>query len=219
MAPFPSIEALRTALAPVEALRGEQSQLESWVFESFTALDALHDELSDWQRDLTRQQAALDQREAALTDAEGGGEGLAELQHQLATAQEETRQLEEESTEQLQTLEDLERKLVISHAELRTARQHSDELNRTLQTERQRATDEHRHWTGELQEMRRLLAQQADMLAKFTGREDGAAADGPVPLACAAPAGEDEQASDTTARAAEFRRRAQSRRAAHRREA
>ena len=63
-----SIETLREALAPVEALRGEHSQLESWVRESFTAMDALHGELSDWQRDLTRQQAQLDQREAALQE-------------------------------------------------------------------------------------------------------------------------------------------------------
>jgi hypothetical protein len=63
-----SIETLRSALAPVEALRGEHSQLESWLCESFTAIDALHDELSDWQRDLTRQQALLDQREAALRE-------------------------------------------------------------------------------------------------------------------------------------------------------
>nr|MBA3485071.1 hypothetical protein [Pirellulales bacterium] len=63
-----SIETLRSALAPVEALRGEHSQLESWLCESFTAIDALHGELSDWQRDLTRQQALLDQREAALRE-------------------------------------------------------------------------------------------------------------------------------------------------------
>ena len=53
-----SVEALRSALTPVEALRGEQSQLESWVLESFASLDSLQSELADWQRDLTRQQAA-----------------------------------------------------------------------------------------------------------------------------------------------------------------
>lgn len=73
-----SIETLRSALAPVEALRGEHSQLESWLCESFTAIDALHGELSDWQRDLTRQQALLDQREAALREgSENGAEALA----------------------------------------------------------------------------------------------------------------------------------------------
>ena len=53
-----SVEALRSALTPVEALRGEQSQLESWVLESFASVDSLQSELADWQRDLTRQQAA-----------------------------------------------------------------------------------------------------------------------------------------------------------------
>ena len=61
-----SIEKLRRALAPVEALRGEHSQLELWLRESFATMEALHGELSDWERDLTRQQAQLDQREAAL---------------------------------------------------------------------------------------------------------------------------------------------------------
>ena len=54
----PSVEALRSALTPVEALRGEQFQLETWVLESFASLDSLQSELADWQRDLTRQQAA-----------------------------------------------------------------------------------------------------------------------------------------------------------------
>lgn len=67
-----SLESLR------EALAGEHSQLESWVRESFAAMDALHGELSDWQRDLTRQQALLDQRRAAL------GERAQASEHQYA---------------------------------------------------------------------------------------------------------------------------------------
>jgi DNA repair exonuclease SbcCD ATPase subunit len=66
----PSLDAVHSALDPVEALRGEQSQLESWVRESTVALEALNDELTEWQRDLARRQAELDQREAALQEAE-----------------------------------------------------------------------------------------------------------------------------------------------------
>jgi hypothetical protein len=51
-----------------EVLAGEHSQLESWVQESFSAMDGLHTELAEWQRELTRQQAVLDQRESALED-------------------------------------------------------------------------------------------------------------------------------------------------------
>jgi hypothetical protein len=58
-------------------LAGERSQLESWVRESFAAMDSLHDELAQWQRDLARQQAELDQREAALADGVPAGESAA----------------------------------------------------------------------------------------------------------------------------------------------
>jgi hypothetical protein len=67
-----------------EALAGEHSQLESWVSESFAAMETLHGELSDWQRELTQQQALLDQRKAAV--AESGpaeGEAFARLEQEL----------------------------------------------------------------------------------------------------------------------------------------
>jgi hypothetical protein len=68
-----------------EALAGEHSQLESWVSESFAAMEILHGELSDWQRELTQQQALLDQRKAAV--AKGGhateGDAFARLEQEL----------------------------------------------------------------------------------------------------------------------------------------
>jgi chromosome segregation ATPase len=222
----PSMEALHSALDPVEALRGEQSQLEAWVRDSVAALDALHDDLNEWQRHLTRQQAELDQREAALTEAESRsaaeGRDCAALETQLAQVREEARQLEEENAEQSQTLGDLERKLIAAQTELRAARKHADELADALDAERERDIDDHRLWAGELRDMRRLLVRQGEMLVSL-----GAAAppDDEEPDAEAVELGESAQVAaddatastnDPTAPAAEHRRRGSSRRA-HRR--
>jgi hypothetical protein len=75
----PSLEILHAALGPVEDLRGDHSQLESTVRESLAELETLHDELTQWQRDLTRQQAELDQRAAAAAEQCRWGEQLREL--------------------------------------------------------------------------------------------------------------------------------------------
>jgi chromosome segregation ATPase len=101
----PSIGTLRSAHDPVEALRGEQSELESWIRESTAALEAMHDELAEWQRDLARQQAALDQREASVADAElsTASDELAALTAELEQARADVRRLENERAEQQQS--------------------------------------------------------------------------------------------------------------------
>jgi chromosome segregation ATPase len=201
-----SIETLREALAPVEALRGEHSQLESWVRESFTAMDALHGELSDWQRDLTRQQAQLDQREAALQEGTQTheSEAVATLEQQLSQSRDETRQLEEENAEQLQALEELDRQLAIAKAELRLVAKHAEERAASLEMERERADEERRLWTGELREMRRVLERLSDLPLVGDAADVGGSHS------------DDDPADETAvgARAAELRRRANSRRAA-----
>jgi hypothetical protein len=70
-----SIDTLR------ETLRGEQSQLELWVRESMAAMDSLHLELADWERDLKRRQAELEDREESLrkTAASRDGDVQSEL--------------------------------------------------------------------------------------------------------------------------------------------
>jgi chromosome segregation ATPase len=95
----PSPDILHTALAPVEELRGEHSQLETSVRESFAALETLHDELTEWQRELTREQAEFDQRAAAEADAES----------QLVAAQAELQPLRQRA-EELASALDAERK-------------------------------------------------------------------------------------------------------------
>jgi len=190
-----SFASLKKALAPVEALRGEQSLLEAWVCESFAALETLHGELSDWQRDLTRQQAMLDQREAAVADATRNAEAVAEMERQLARARGEARELEEENAEQLKAVEQLERQLTIAKAELRVVNKQSEEL-------------------------RRLMERQSAMLDRLMGGAVSEAS-GPSADASAVVDGvvETEDAGDdvATTTAAELRRRAESRRAAQRR--
>lgn len=231
MVEAPSIDAFRSALAPVEALRGEQSQLESWVRESFATLETLHNDLEEWQRELTRQQASLDQRQAAVADAEsghsanssaGGCEGngaeLAMLQERLTQSQEEARQLEEENAEQLQTLDAMERQLAAAQAESRALRMHADELSIALDAERQRAADEQRLWGGEMRDMRRILLQQSVMLISLGATpppdgDEGDAANAACTNGDDAAEGESPAANHPAARAAELRRRANSRRA------
>lgn len=201
-----SIETLREALAPVEALRGEQSQLETWVRESFSTMDALHGELADWQRDLTRQQAVLDQREAALQEGveTRESETVARLEQELTQSRDETRQLEEENSEQLQAIEQLERQLAVVKTELRLVNKHAEERAASLEVERQRSDEERREWTGELRELRRVMERLAELPVTAEIAD----------LACTPADAESADETDVAGRAAELRRRANSRRAA-----
>lgn len=157
MLALPTIDALREALAPVEALRGEHALFETWMRESLAAIDALHDELAQWQRGLTRQQAALDQREAAVAAEQIAAEAVAELELREAEARQEIRQLERQRDDQLLAIEALERQLAVVSAELRHANKRTDELTDALSAERQRAVEEHRQWAAELREMRKTM--------------------------------------------------------------
>jgi chromosome segregation ATPase len=201
-----SIETLRDALAPVEALRGEQSQLESWIRESFAAMDSLHSELSEWQRELTRQQALLDQREAAPQDASQSRESetVAALERQLAASRNDVRQLEEENAEQLQAVEELERQVSVLTAELRLVTKHAEEQQK---------------WTYEVQELRRLLERQVGALDRLNdgARDDAVRSVEPGEPPSGVDESPQEPAEDGVGRAGEFRCRSQLRRASQRR--
>jgi chromosome segregation ATPase len=217
MVEFRSLETLREALAPVEALRGEQSELESWVRESFATLDSLHGELSDWQRDLTRQQALLDQRQAAADDASQHLAHAEEYERRLVAAEEEYRQLVVENAEQLQTLEEVGRKLAVAKSELRLLQQSNEERGSALERERQRATEEHHEWLTELRELRRTMQLHGSLLQRLTGstHEGNALPDGAATGPAHDAAGQPPLDDDVACRAAELRRRAELRRAAH----
>jgi septal ring factor EnvC (AmiA/AmiB activator) len=220
----PSLDDLQTALEPVDALRGEHSQLETWIHESTAALEALHEDLTAWQRDLTRQQAELDQRKAALDEAEtqaaAEGRDAATLTEKLAKTQGECRQLEEDNADQAQTIGDLERQLVAAQTELRSVRKHVDELADSLDDQRERELDEHRLWASEFRDMRRLLARQGEMLVSLGAAvppDENDDQDAAASVSAAAEGDEANQATgDATARTADVRRRGAPRRA-HRR--
>jgi chromosome segregation ATPase len=224
MASPPTIDLSAIALDPVEALRGEQTQLEDWMRESLAALESMHGELAEWQRDLTRRHAELDQREAAVAEAgereTGEARDFAQVEQQLAQARDENRQLEEENAEQLQSLEDLERQLGAAQAELRTVRRHAEELTLAFEAERERAMDEHRLWTGELREMRRVLQRQGQMLislgASGPSDDDGEGSPAAETAAATDVTDADPTTGEAADRAAELRRRAAIRRAGHR---
>ncbi len=199
-----SLESLR------EVLAGEHSQLESWVSESFAAMEALHGELSDWQRELTRQQALLDQREAALADAAQASESeaIVRLREELAAARNETRQLEEENGEQLQALEELHKDLAVAKTELRAAHKHAEELKASLDAERQRGEEQQHTFTTELRELRRMIERQGALLERLT---DAAHDESHVNAGDA-----ENETPDAGDRAAELLRRASTRRAQRR---
>jgi len=217
MSTLEAIESIQAALEPLEALQGEHTQLESWVHDSFGALEKLHGDLSEWQSELARKQTDLDLREDALEAFQGKKEDLDQLVDQwkrdLESAQEEVRQLEDENGEQLQELEELERRYLLLESELRTTRERTEKLTAALEEERSRTTDEQDRWAQEFQELRSLLKEQHNLLIDHIDEE------------CVDSSVESSEANtesltelDSASRSSELRRRAQSRRAAKRRQ-
>ncbi len=210
-----TIESIQATLQPLEELQGEQTQLEAWVHDSFSALEKLHEELSEWQTELARKQTEIDLREDALEKCQEHEIDLdthaAQWKRDLAEAREEIQQLEEENTEQLQELERLERGHDLLEAELKLARQSIEDLSVALEAERGRVSQEHSQWASEFQKIRRLVEKQGLLLEEHLGEEKLSAA--PSEEAAVASSVE----GDISSRSAEFRRRAQSRQAAKRR--
>jgi len=204
-----TVESLQASLEPLESLRGEQSQLETWVNDSFQALENLHSELAEWQSDLARKQTELDLREDTLekcrVEEHDIGEKVGQWKKELAQARVELRQLEEENAEQLQDLEKLECRQAILETELKVATTRTEEISATLASERAATADEQQQWRVEFQKIRLLLEKQCNLLAHHLGEveelQDEETLDVPVDL-------------ETASRNAILRRRAQSRRAA-----
>ena len=76
MSTLEAIESIQAAMAPLETLQGEHSQLEAWVHDSFGALEKLHGDLTDWQSELARKQTELDLREDSLDKCQNQSKGL-----------------------------------------------------------------------------------------------------------------------------------------------
>ncbi len=213
-ATFDAVDSLQATLEPFEELKGEQSQLETWVHDSFSALEKLHSELTEWQSELARKQTELDLREDTIVRGESeivtgdAAEQIAHWKQELDEVREESQQLEEENAEQLQVLDNLELQLVQLETELKTTQKRNTDLAQLLETERARTSEEQHQWQDEFRDMRRLLEQQYSMLEGRIrdSREPSAEESGPSETAISA--------SETTSRTAEIRRRAKSRRAA-----
>jgi chromosome segregation ATPase len=209
MATVETIESLQATLEPLEDLHGHHSQLEAWVNESFAALENLHQELAAWQSELARKQTELDLREDQIDRSVAPGIELSEqmevLKKELEEAREEILQLEDESGEQLQELERIEKLHAKIDAELKAAQHRIDELKATLAQERIQAARDQEHWKEELRDMRRMMERQFE---KFSSQPESAAAVEHPPAL-----GQEE--GDAT-RTAELRRRAEDRRAKRR---
>lgn len=209
-----AVDSLQATLEPLEALHGEHSQLETWVHDSFSALEKLHSELTEWQSELARKQTELDLREDSLSRTEPRqasgeiSEQLELLQKDLSEAREEAQQLEEENAEQLQELENMELKIVQLEKELTIAQKRLAELNHVLEVERDRAAEEQHHWQGEIRDMRRLLEKQCTLLEdRIRDARESTETD-------ASGSAEGSADNEGTSRTAELRRRAKSRWAA-----
>ncbi len=64
------VDSFQATLEPLESLHRGQSQLEAWVQDSFSALEKLHSELTEWQSELARKQTEIDLRENAISRTE-----------------------------------------------------------------------------------------------------------------------------------------------------
>jgi len=222
MSTLEAIESIQAALEPLEALQGEHSQLETWVHDSFGALEKLHGDLSEWQSELARKQTDLDLREDALEKCLGQNEDLDQLADQwksdLNAAREEIKQLEDENGEQLQELEELERRHLLLESELRMTRERTEKISTALEVERARTTDEHQLWSEEFQQLRGLLEEQHNLLLDHISQEEkNATRSTESSDAVVEPKAELDSAARNSS-SSELRRRAQSRRAAKRRQ-
>lgn len=170
------MESLQEALDPLAEFQNDQADLGSWIHDSFSALEKLHAELTQWQSELARKETELDLREDALsksvvTDKELEKQ-VTHLEKQLANATHELQKREEEHGKQLREIEALEARfgeLEVRHA---VANERVVELEATLAAERERSASECALWKkefhnlrGELENHYQLLAEQVDKVA------------------------------------------------------
>ena len=211
------VDSLQATLEPLESLHGGQSQLEAWVQDSFSALEKLHSELTEWQSELARKQTEIDLREDAISRTESqtidgdAEEQIAHWQRELAEAREETQLLEEENAEQLQELENMELKFVKMEKELQDAGKRFAEVNQSLDLERVRSAEEQNQWQGEFRDMRRMMEKQYSLLEERV-RDSRDSAEGEADSAT--DPGKGDSNGEATSRTAELRRRAKARLAA-----
>ncbi len=218
MSTVETLESLHVALEPLEVLQNEQVELGSWIHDSFSALEKLHEELTQWQSELARKETELDLRQDALGKAKTADKGqqkqVIQLEQKLAASQEELQQLEEENGEQLREFEALEARFTALGVEFEVVRLRNTELEATLEAERKRSASTSEQFQEEFHVLRSELEKYYQLLAGQIEKIDSATQDIiqghelNTPLSAGA----------AHAKSAELRRRAQSRREAKRKD-
>jgi chromosome segregation ATPase len=215
MSTVETLESLHEALEPLEVLQNEQAELGTWIHDSFSALEKLHEELTQWQSELARKETELDLRQDAIGKSKSAEKGLqkqlVQLEQKLVASQEELQQLEEENGEQLQEFENLEARFTQLEMEFEVARKRNTELEIALETERERTASTNQLCEDELRDLRTDLEKYYQLLAEQIEKVSTSAHEHyepHTPLSAGA----------AHAKSAELRRRAQSRREAKRKD-
>jgi chromosome segregation ATPase len=215
MSTVETLESLQVALEPLEVLQNEQVELGAWIHDSFSALEKLHEELTQWQSELARKETELDLRQDAIGKSKTAEKGLqkltTQLEQQLAASQLELQQLEEENGEQLQEYEKLEARFTQLEVDCQVVRQRNAELEAALAAERKRTASTTQQCENEIRELRndfeKHFQQLAEQIEKVSlGAQEHQESNTPL------------SAGAAHAKSAELRRRAQSRREAKRKD-
>jgi chromosome segregation ATPase len=134
------LESLQEVLRPLGSLQAENEEMAAWIHDSFSALEKLHEELTQWQSELARKETELDLRDDANEKLPPTDKGLRErvlqLDGELTAIREEMRLLEEENCEQLQEFEIMESRCAELERALAAARREVSELEKELAAER-----------------------------------------------------------------------------------
>ncbi len=211
-----TLDSIHEVLEPLQALQTENAELGGWIHDSFSALEKLHEELTQWQSELSRKETDLDLREEAVSKGKASEsdlqQKLTQLELELATARDELQQLEEVSSEELQELEELENRLAELDAELNVSRARIIELEAKLLAEREHSSAAQDTWKGEFRELHEVLDKYYTLLSEQMSKVLPTNSEPPLcPAEKLTPT-----SSAPRAKSAELRERVQSRREAKR---
>jgi len=149
------------SLRPVESLRDEQTQLEAWVHQSFAALERLHSELDEWQRELTRQQADLD---ATLSNGHDSSEQVQELEKNRD-------RIEQQRDQALRKVSELEKALAQSQASLVENNHSQNDSSERLEQLQERYDQVAQQLAQALQEVRQREEENAEQVQDMDALE------------------------------------------------
>ncbi len=171
MSTIESLQSLHEVLEPLGVSRNETDDLGDWIHDSFSALEKLHEELTQWQSELARKETELNLRTDALEksprDKSEVQQQLEKLEGELAAAQEDTRLLEKEKAQQLVDYENLVNKYAQLKSDLHDAHEQIAQLVDTIESQRHRAEKDRELWLSEFRELHAALKEHnTNLLAK-----------------------------------------------------